>query len=273
VRRIEMRVPTTELDAALDRLLALLPYGVHCVDEGDTTRLVALGEPHELSPVDALESACGPLLVAPPRAAEVADLRAELDRLRPAFRIGGRLVVRTPHSPAPEPGVVDVVIEQTAGFGTGAHPTTRLVLEVLLDLEPGGPFGDLGCGAGAVAVAAAKLGWAPVWGVDFSATGLAEARANAERNGVAASFMAADLREGTPLPDARVAVVNVSEEGVHDIQALREWGMLETLVVSGIRRGRDAEDALAAYAAAGFVEREARQEGAWVAAVLDRPGS
>ena len=42
-----------------------------------------------------------------------------------------------------------LAIEAAAGaFGTGAHPTTRMCLGLLLEIEPGGPFADLGCGAG-----------------------------------------------------------------------------------------------------------------------------
>lgn len=267
-----MRVETAQLDPVLDRLLMLLPYGVHSREDGEATILVALGEPHQLSPVETLVDALGGLLLDAPVETSVDDLHHELDRLRPSFRIGDRLVVRPPLAPAPEPGIVDVVIARSMGFGTGAHPTTQLVLELLLDLEPGGAFGDLGCGAGAVAVSAAKLGWGPVWGVDFSDAGVAEARANAERNGVEATFTLGDLRTPIPLPPARVAVVNVTEDGVHPAVARRDWTGLETLVISGLRRDRDLDPALEAYLAAGFVAGEVRESGRWVAVVLDHRG-
>lgn len=274
MRRLELRVPSEQVDAVLDRVLGLLPYGVHEVVEGKTTRLIALGESHQLASADAITALCGDLLVEPPREERAGELREELDRLRPAFRIGDRLLVRPPSSPPPDAasGVVDIVISRSAGFGTGAHPTTRMVLEFLLDMEPEGAFLDIGCGAGAVVVAAAKLGWSPVTGVDFNPLGIEEARANLARNGVEASLGLVDLRTATKLPDARVAVANISEGGIHDRLAAFGWRSLETLVVSGLRLGRDAERAFADYEAAGFVERHRRTARQWVTVRFDHVG-
>ena len=86
------------------------------------------------------------------------------------------------------------MIESAAGaFGTGAHPTTRMCLELLLDMEPGGPFADLGCGAGVLAIAAARLGWAPVIAVDHEPQSVDATRRNAERNGAAVDALELDL--------------------------------------------------------------------------------
>ena len=66
----------------------------------------------------------------------------------------------------PLPGALDVVIEPGQAFGTGAHATTRLTLELLTAIEPEGALADWGCGSGVLAIAAAKLGWAPVLACD-----------------------------------------------------------------------------------------------------------
>ena len=101
-------------------------------------------------------------------------------------RSRGRLRVRSPTDPPGEDGLPEIVIEPVDGaFGTGAHPTTRMSLELLLGLEPGGGFADLGCGAGVLAIAAARLGWEPVFAVDVEERAVESARRNAERNGVA----------------------------------------------------------------------------------------
>ena len=84
-----------------------------------------------------------------------------------AYLVGGRLLVRSPWDPPAAHGLIDMVLERGGGgFGSGSHPTTRMCLSLLLDLAPAGGAADLGCGLGTLAIAAARLGWAPVVGVD-----------------------------------------------------------------------------------------------------------
>ena len=77
-------------------------------------------------------------------------------------------------------------------FGTGSHPTTRLCLEWLDRTVQGGETKpsllDYGCGSGILAIAAAKLGAAPVSGVDIDPQAIVAAEYNAERNAVQAHF-------------------------------------------------------------------------------------
>ena len=61
-----------------------------------------------------------------------------------------------------------LVIDPGRAFGTGAHATTRLCIELLAELEPGSLL-DVGTGSGIVAIAAAKLGFSPVLAVDVDA--------------------------------------------------------------------------------------------------------
>src|SRR5688572_23028206 len=60
---------------------------------------------------------------------------------------------------------VAVVIDPGLAFGTGAHATTRLCLELLAGLAPSSVL-DAGCGSGVLAIAAAKLGFSPVYAID-----------------------------------------------------------------------------------------------------------
>jgi ribosomal protein L11 methyltransferase len=108
----------------------------------------------------------------------------------------------------PPPSGVAIVIDPGRAFGTGAHATTRLCLGLLQRL-PRGSLVDLGCGSGVLAIAAAKLGFAPVTALDIDAQAVQATRANAKVNGVVLDVRRADATRG-PLPAADVAVANVT---------------------------------------------------------------
>ena len=88
---------------------------------------------------------------------------------------------------------VTVVMDPGLAFGTGSHPTTSLCLDWLdRHLQPGQAVIDYGCGSGILAITAAKLGAAPVLGVDIDPQALESSRYNAERNGVRSRFAGVD---------------------------------------------------------------------------------
>lgn len=122
----------------------------------------------------------------------------------------GKLWVGPPWEAAPAAGLV-VVIDPGRAFGTGAHPTTQLCLQLLQELAPGSLL-DVGCGSGVLSIAGALLGYSPVLGVDTETAAVAATRANAEANGVEVS---AELVEAdAALPAADVVVANISAAGV-----------------------------------------------------------
>jgi len=89
----------------------------------------------------------------------------------------------------PPDGVAHVVrIDPGLAFGTGSHPTTKLVLAFLDRTMRGGErVLDYGCGSGILAIAAAKLGAARVDAVDIDPEAVEVTRDNARANAVAVS--------------------------------------------------------------------------------------
>lgn len=270
MRRIVLRVRADDVDVAFDRLLPHVSGGLHVREQGEEVELVALGERGELPPPGELAGRAGAVLLAEPREEDAGeDLRSALAALSPRWEIGGRVVLRTAAQAPPEPGVIDVVLAREQGFGTGAHPTTRHCIELLLDLEPGGAFADLGCGAGALTIAAAKLGYAPVVGIDVLDRVCETAWRNGEANGVDADFVTGDLRALGRL-DVRVVAMNVSEADVHARLAETEMPEAEALIVSGLDHPGKLARAVAAYERAGFTERRRIDAEGWPAVLLLR---
>jgi ribosomal protein L11 methyltransferase len=116
---------------------------------------------------------------------------------------------------APPDGDRVVVVDPGRAFGTGAHPTTRACIELLARLDRGSLL-DLGCGSGVIAVAGAKLGFAPVRAVDLDEVAVAVAQETARRNGVAIEVCRADVL-GDPLPATDVAVANIELGAVEEL--------------------------------------------------------
>jgi ribosomal protein L11 methyltransferase len=106
-------------------------------------------------------------------------------------------------------GATAIVIDPGRAFGTGAHATTQLCLEVLQEVEPGSLV-DVGCGSGVLSVAAAKLGFSPVTAVDVDQVALEVTRANAAANGV-------DVRVADAPPAAELAVMNIALDVVETL--------------------------------------------------------
>jgi ribosomal protein L11 methyltransferase len=119
----------------------------------------------------------------------------------------GRFWVGPPWEEAPA-GAEPIVIDPGRAFGTGAHPTSRLTLELLQSLEPARLL-DVGSGSGVLSIAAAKLGFSPVTAVDLDEVAVEVTRANAMRNRVTLTAQRLDALS-EPVPGADVVLANVA---------------------------------------------------------------
>jgi ribosomal protein L11 methyltransferase len=128
----------------------------------------------------------------------------------------------------PDEGSIPVVVDPGRAFGTGAHQTTQLCLEILLDLERGSLI-DVGCGSGVVAIGAAKVGFEPVFAVDVDPAAVEATKANAVANRVTVDARLVDaLDPAADLSEADVCVANIARETVLRIAPLLKCRLFVT---------------------------------------------
>ncbi len=268
--RLAVRVQPEHAELVLAELLELVPGGVEEVELPDgVVEYAVYGAPGELPFLAAVRAVAGGALVEV-RSEEIADDWHERwrDFHRPLV-LDGRLSVRPPWEP-PGGEPIDLVIDPGQAFGTGAHATTRLCLELLLELLPDGPLLDLGSGSGVLAIGAAKLGFWPVYALDIDPVAVEVTRENAEVNGVMIEASRFDLRS-QPVPAIPTVCANLLSS------LLLEWASQLTgairipdrVVASGIL-GHEANRVAAAFARVGLAERERRSAGDWTALLLAR---
>jgi ribosomal protein L11 methyltransferase len=242
VIRLAVRVERARADEALVELLAFSPAGVEEIDvDAATIEYVIYGAAGELPSLPALEASVGDCLVTV-RTSEIADDWPERWReFHQPIDVAQRLHVRPPwHPPSATQGLIDIVIEPGQAFGTGAHPTSRLCLELLAGLERDGTARgsllDVGCGSGILAIAAAKLGFSPVVALDNDPACVEAATANATANLVSIDIRAWDLRRDR-LPAATTVVANLLLSPLLLLSARLERPP-ERLIASGLLVGQ-----------------------------------
>jgi ribosomal protein L11 methyltransferase len=220
--RVAIRVPGEDRERAIARLLELAPGGFDEVDHGAA---IELGVYTDLEGERRLRVAFGDVVSKPVATGWEDGWRA----FHRPVRAGGLWIGPPWETPPGEPAVV---IDPGRAFGTGAHPTTRLCVELLAQVPPGSLV-DVGCGSGVLAIAAGRLGFAPLAAIDEDPVAVEVARENARTNGVELEVRIADaLRD--PIPVADVGVANVLLAPVEAILARLET---RTVVTSGYLEG------------------------------------
>ena len=295
--RLAVRCRAEQAELVLAELLQLAPGGIEEESGPGWVEYAIYGAEGELPDLGEIFAIADPVGAGrgaeEPTGRHLVEVRSEripddwADRWRdfhePTVVADGRVVIRPSwHEPqtggpvgagrcAPEPTGLDVVIDPGQAFGTGAHPTTRMCVELLLELADAGraegPLADLGTGSAVLAIVAAKLGWSPVTGVDLELAALEAARENAAANGVELELARVNLREDPP-PAAPAVVANLTAPLLRDVAAglARECRLV---VCSGLL-AREADEVLTAFAAAGLDAHGRRDSGEWSALVLER---
>jgi ribosomal protein L11 methyltransferase len=292
VIRLAVRCKPDQADLVLAELTVLAPNGVEEERGPGYVEYAIYGGEGELPELGEIDAVVGgrPIEVS---STVIPDDWA--DRWRDFHKpllVGGRLWLRPSWEPERE-GALDVVVDPGQAFGTGAHPTTRLCLEYLLELadagENDGALIDLGTGSGVLAIAAAKLGWTPVTGYDHEAAAIEASAANAEINDVEVAFHRQNLRESLPeLAPTCVAnmtspilkaiaghLSGISGETRRNLPAVVPASLPRdpapalprTMVLSGILPN-ELDEVAAVFAPAGYAEQDRRQLGDWAALLL-----
>ena len=175
--------------------------------------------------------------------------------------------------PVPD-GRTPLYLDPGLTFGTGAHPTTQLCLELLEEaLRPGDRVLDLGCGSGILAIAALALGASRAVGVDVDPKAADAALENAALNGVGTdrlSVYAGDVLADKKLAEKlgpgrnRVVLANIVADVIIPLSAKAGEFMTAdgVFLTSGIIEGRQDEVA-AALKANGFAVTRRLERGGW----------
>jgi precorrin-6B methylase 2 len=164
-------------------------------------RQLGLTAPEVVAPSDTRRLLLSPVIDESRGAQVVTRLRSEgrLAVLRPAggpqlgawtrhtrpVLVGDRLAVCFAWSEHDRRGLANLVeIDPNGGFGTGDHPSTRLLLEALASGITGGErVLDVGCGSGVLGLCALRLGASNMVGVDIETQAIDATRRNAALNG------------------------------------------------------------------------------------------
>jgi ribosomal protein L11 methyltransferase len=311
VIRLAVRVRREHAELVLAQLLELAPAGVEEAADGDSVEYAVYGAPGELPSLPALQAAAGDALVQV-ATREIPDDWGERWKLfhkpvvmhppsagpRGGAQAVPALVVRPSWEPASRAagdrglgagavasaaaaraaGAQEIVIDPGQAFGTGAHATTRQCLQLLLSLAmrdgTRASLLDVGTGSGVLAIAGARLGFAPVIAIDSERESVEAASANAAVNGVRVDVSRGDLRDRSALDGAWRGAAHGSRPLV--VVANLLYGLLCELaaampaapahVIAGGMLPEQSGEVSAAFASRfGMRERDRACDGGWAA--------
>ena len=192
----------------------------------------------------------------------------------PPQEVGKDLVVLPYWRAEEETGRKKIILDPGLTFGTGAHPSTQMVMEAMEELVSGGSHClDLGSGSGILSIAALRLGADSATGIDIDPKAESIARENAAYNGFYAPEFTAltgnvteDNALMTRLSEKHydIVLVNIVADVIIGIAPVLPEFLDEdsTVICSGILDVR-LNDVLAALTAAGLTVTSTRAKEDW----------
>ena len=178
-------------------------------------------------------------------------------------------------------GRAPVILDPGLTFGTGAHPSTQMVMEAMEELvTPGSHCLDLGSGSGILSIAALRLGAMSAIGVDIDPKAEDIARENAAYNGFAAPEFTAltgnvtadkTLMSQLSQKEYDVVLVNIVADVIIGLAPILPGFLTgkSKLICSGILNTR-LEDVRAALTAAGLTVTSVREKEDWRCVTAER---
>ena len=167
-----------------------------------------------------------------------------------------------------------MILDPGLTFGTGAHPSTQMVMEAMEQrIAPGAKCLDLGSGSGILSLVALRLGAESAIGVDIDPKAEGIARENAAYNGFSAPEFTAltgnvtedrDLMASLAKTEYDVVLVNIVADVIIGLSPILPNFLTEKseLICSGILDTR-LEDVKAALTAAGLTITSVREKEDW----------
>ena len=171
-------------------------------------------------------------------------------------------------------GRIPIILDPGLTFGTGAHPSTQMVMETMEETVKEGDYClDLGSGSGILSIAALRLGANCATGVDIDPKAEDIARENAAYNGFASpefTALTGNVTEDKTLmaklaeKQYDVLLVNIVADVIIALSPVLPKFMTEktTLICSGILDVR-LNDVIAALTAAGLTVTQVKQKEDW----------
>ena len=192
----------------------------------------------------------------------------------PPQEVGGKIVVLPYWRADEETDRVKVILDPGLTFGTGAHPSTQMVMEKMEEVvKPGFRCLDLGSGSGILSIAALRLGAASAIGIDIDPKAEDIARENAAYNGFASPEFTAltgnvtedkELMQHLAADEYDLVLVNIVADVIIGLSPVLPNFLTEnsTLICSGILDVR-LEEVCAALNKAGLTVTAVKAKVDW----------